>query len=218
MRRALGPLDLTESAFRRVFALARKSWGLPAEVTPHSLRHGGATHCYVILGMSIPDLKRRGRWAEEWITAYVQGLRSAHRNNHSSHRHCSRSSCEQRFDRRIPVRGTAICAHASVRDCPSKVGFISMNSGGVNRIAFNARRGFGLSGFIRSYIHPFIHPPIHSSPLHSIPFHSIPFHSFARSLSSMHPLVYRSVRKTDSADVSLPFFYPPELESDSGEY
>lgn len=42
---------------------------------PHSLRHGGATHDFVIEGQSLDYIKRRGRWASaDSVGRYVQQL------------------------------------------------------------------------------------------------------------------------------------------------
>ena len=48
--------------FRRHFKDAVRAMGLHQSFTPHSLRHGGATHLYAA-GLSVDEIMLRGRWA-----------------------------------------------------------------------------------------------------------------------------------------------------------
>ena len=68
---------LSEYQFRKLFRAACDSWGLPRDVTPHSLRHGGATHDYTVQRMSAKSIMIRGRWMREKSFAhYVGTMRS----------------------------------------------------------------------------------------------------------------------------------------------
>jgi integrase len=49
--------------FRRSFKAVAAELGLSALYVPHSLRHGGATRYYHVLGMTIEGVLERGRWA-----------------------------------------------------------------------------------------------------------------------------------------------------------
>lgn len=70
--------SLSEYQFRRVFRAACESWGLPSDITPHSLRHGGATHDYTVERISAKDIMVRGRWQREKSFAhYVGTMRSS---------------------------------------------------------------------------------------------------------------------------------------------
>lgn len=70
--------SMSEYQFRRAFRAACDSWGLPRDVTPHSLRHGGATHDYTVTRMSAKDIMVRGRWLREKSFAhYVGTMRSS---------------------------------------------------------------------------------------------------------------------------------------------
>jgi hypothetical protein len=47
--------------------------GLSSRYVPHSLRHGGATRYYTVLGMAIADVMVRGRWAaQKSALIYIQ--------------------------------------------------------------------------------------------------------------------------------------------------
>jgi len=60
-------------SFRRSFKAAAAELGLSERYVPHSLRHGGATRCHHVLGMSIEDVMERGRWASSKSTRrYIQ--------------------------------------------------------------------------------------------------------------------------------------------------
>ncbi len=61
----LFPLPTSSPAdyFRTVFRTACRTLDLtPLGFTPHSLRHGGATHYHVHMGLSIEHVLHRGRW------------------------------------------------------------------------------------------------------------------------------------------------------------
>lgn len=65
--------DFSSSSYRRVFGNTVTALGLDGiPYSPHSLRHGGATSCF-LSGMSIGDILFRGRWkATESAKTYVQ--------------------------------------------------------------------------------------------------------------------------------------------------
>lgn len=70
--------QLSEYQFRRVFRAACDAWGLPADITPHSLRHGGATHDHSVERVNAKDIMIRGRWMREKSFAhYVGTMRSS---------------------------------------------------------------------------------------------------------------------------------------------
>jgi integrase len=52
-------------AFRAYFKRTCGHLGLSPRYVPHSLRHGGATYWFSVLGKSIPDIMQRGRWAAQ---------------------------------------------------------------------------------------------------------------------------------------------------------
>ena len=65
-------IRLTASQYRYRFKQTCKVLGLDPAFTPHSLSHGGATHCYM-KGMSIEDVQTRGRWESlKTCRRYVQ--------------------------------------------------------------------------------------------------------------------------------------------------
>jgi len=65
-------LRMSTSQYRYRFKAICNSLGLDPRFTPHSLRHGGATHWYM-RGMSIEDVQVRGRWESlKTCRRYVQ--------------------------------------------------------------------------------------------------------------------------------------------------
>ena len=68
---------LSEYQFRKAFRAACDSWGIPADVTPHSLRHGGATHDYTVVGRPAKEIKVRGRWQRDKSFAHYVGTMRA---------------------------------------------------------------------------------------------------------------------------------------------
>jgi integrase len=67
---------LSASQFRRFFKVALADLGLSPFYVPHSLRHGGATHDYV-LGLTLEESMERGRWVStKSARRYVQMGRS----------------------------------------------------------------------------------------------------------------------------------------------
>ena len=67
---------LSQARFRSLFTRACAALGLSAPYTPHSLRHGGATHDYV-RGVPIADIMARGRWRGQQSAArYIQSGRA----------------------------------------------------------------------------------------------------------------------------------------------
>src|SRR5262249_49853947 len=54
-------LQMSAAQYRYRFKATCKLLGLDTRFTPHSLRHGGATHFYMG-GWSIEDVQTRGRW------------------------------------------------------------------------------------------------------------------------------------------------------------
>lgn len=69
---------LSEYQFRRLFRAACDACGLPGDVTPHSLRHGGATHDHTVERMTAKEIMIRGRWMREKSFAhYVGTMRSS---------------------------------------------------------------------------------------------------------------------------------------------
>jgi len=68
--------ELSASQFRRFFKVALADLGLSPFYVPHSLRHGGATHDYV-LGLTLEESMVRGRWVStKSARRYVQMGRS----------------------------------------------------------------------------------------------------------------------------------------------
>lgn len=64
--------------FRRVFGLTVRSWEIPDNIVPHSLRHGGATHALKVQKVSAETVKERGRWAsQKAFSHYIQGMEAA---------------------------------------------------------------------------------------------------------------------------------------------
>ena len=65
--------------FRQVMRVVCDSLGLTAyHFTPHSLRHGGATHAYLHLSQSIEHVMHRGRWrSNDACRTYIQAGRAA---------------------------------------------------------------------------------------------------------------------------------------------
>lgn len=69
---------LSEYQFRRAFRAACDACGLPGDITPHSLRHGGATHDHTVERMGAKEIMIRGRWMREKSFAhYVGTMRSS---------------------------------------------------------------------------------------------------------------------------------------------
>jgi hypothetical protein len=66
------------TAYRRALRVVCNAVGLGAcHFTPHSLRHGGATHAMQHLGQSIDTVMHRGRWRSEASTrTYLQAGRA----------------------------------------------------------------------------------------------------------------------------------------------
>lgn len=60
--------------YRRILSDTTTACGLAhCHYTPHSLRHGGATHANRILGQNIDTIMHRGRWkSNESCRAYIQ--------------------------------------------------------------------------------------------------------------------------------------------------
>ena len=68
--------------YRRLFKDACARLQLSTEYVPHSLRHGGATHCFV-QGMPMEDVLTRGRWASsKSARRYIQTGRALLLNMH----------------------------------------------------------------------------------------------------------------------------------------
>lgn len=70
--------------YRQVFTAIVSAWNLPPPLTfvPHSLRHGGATHDYVINNCSIEYIQQRGRWASHnSVLRYIQTRRAVDQSN-----------------------------------------------------------------------------------------------------------------------------------------
>jgi integrase len=66
----------TDDQYRRLFKQACSSLQLSGEYVPHSLRHGGATHCFVS-GMPMEDILTRGRWkSTSSARTYIQSSRA----------------------------------------------------------------------------------------------------------------------------------------------
>ena len=64
----------TSPQYYRAFKNACVALNLSPRYSPHSLRHGGATHC-LLLGWKIPDIQQRGRWAStESLRRYCQSF------------------------------------------------------------------------------------------------------------------------------------------------
>lgn len=55
----------TPETFRKQFRQTVGDLGLHSLYSPHSLRHGGATHYLYLLNWDFVDVMRRGRWKEE---------------------------------------------------------------------------------------------------------------------------------------------------------
>ncbi len=65
--------DFSYTTFRRYFKLAVAALGLPPSLSLHGLRHGGATHLRLMEGLSMEELRFRGRWASlRSVDTYVQ--------------------------------------------------------------------------------------------------------------------------------------------------
>jgi hypothetical protein len=63
----------TPGVFRAVFKKSLVRLGLSNKYTLHSLRHGGATHCYQNLNWTFEDVQYRGRWkSAESCKIYLQ--------------------------------------------------------------------------------------------------------------------------------------------------
>lgn len=75
---------VSEREFRLVFRKACVSWGLPPSIVPHSMRHGGATHAFVVDGVDAATIKVRGRWkSDDSFRTYIQTMRSALITSHA---------------------------------------------------------------------------------------------------------------------------------------
>jgi len=73
----------SEHKFRSLFASAAADLGIPSDITPHSLRHGGATHDYASHRLTTDQIRVRGRWkSEKSMHHYVGAMRSALVNRH----------------------------------------------------------------------------------------------------------------------------------------
>jgi hypothetical protein len=68
---------LSEYQYRKLFRAVCDSWQLPRDVTPHSLRHGGATHDHTVVGRNAKDIMIRGRWQREKSFAHYVGTMRA---------------------------------------------------------------------------------------------------------------------------------------------
>jgi integrase len=55
--------SFTADRFRRVLKGACSQLGLSSAYVPHSLRHGGATHMYLVEKLKVEDIMIYGRWA-----------------------------------------------------------------------------------------------------------------------------------------------------------
>ena len=67
-----------ERVFRSLFAQCAASYGIPRQIVPHSMRHGGATHDFVSGARSADEVRIRGRWRmEKSMQHYVGAMRSA---------------------------------------------------------------------------------------------------------------------------------------------
>jgi integrase len=65
-------LQLSARQYRYRFKQVCQRLSLDSTLTPHSMRHGGATH-YYMRGMSIADVQARGRWeSQKTCKRYVQ--------------------------------------------------------------------------------------------------------------------------------------------------
>ena len=65
--------SFTADQFRRSMKHVCAELGLSPLYVPHSLRHGGATRYYHVLGMPMEDILARGRWAStESARRYIQ--------------------------------------------------------------------------------------------------------------------------------------------------
>lgn len=65
--------SFTTDQFRRSMRHVCAELGLSALYVPHSLRHGGATRYFHVLGMSMENILARGRWAStESARRYIQ--------------------------------------------------------------------------------------------------------------------------------------------------
>jgi hypothetical protein len=69
--------SLSEYQYRKLFRAVCNSWQLPGDVTPHSLRHGGATHDYTVERRNAKDIMVRGRWQREKSFAHYVGTMRA---------------------------------------------------------------------------------------------------------------------------------------------
>jgi len=64
------------SSFRRVFNDICSELNLSSDYSPHSLRHGGASMCYM-RGMSVEDILIRGRWkSTQSLRTYIKTLKA----------------------------------------------------------------------------------------------------------------------------------------------
>jgi integrase len=69
---------VSEHKFRRWFKLCTASLGISKDITPHSMRHGGATHDYTSQRLTTEQIRIRGRWrSEKSMHHYVGSMRSA---------------------------------------------------------------------------------------------------------------------------------------------
>jgi integrase len=69
---------VSEHTFRKRFAAAAAAWGLPPTITPHSLRHGGATDDHVTGRLKAAEIRARGRWqADKSMAHYIGAMRGA---------------------------------------------------------------------------------------------------------------------------------------------
>ncbi len=68
----------SEHRFRKVFRQCVISLGMAETITPHSMRHGGATHDYSSQRLTTDEIRIRGRWrSEKSMHHYVGSMRSA---------------------------------------------------------------------------------------------------------------------------------------------
>ena len=67
-----------QATFRKRFGEAAAALGLPATITPHSMRHGGATHDHASGERSAAEIQSRGRWrSDKSMAIYIGQMRSA---------------------------------------------------------------------------------------------------------------------------------------------
>ena len=75
-RRRRRLFSFSAASFRRSFSDAVDALGLSPRYVPHSLRHGGATHDF-LLGVSLEEILHRGRWASNRSARhYIQSGRA----------------------------------------------------------------------------------------------------------------------------------------------